>query len=182
MILTSLYRSSVFQSTLPRRERPLVEAKRKLADRFQSTLPRRERRWRMMQQHEIKHFNPRSREGSDDYAIDESRLPIHHFNPRSREGSDGQRRRDTQAPRHFNPRSREGSDVLPAITRASTFDFNPRSREGSDRDGFFADRSAPNISIHAPAKGATHGRMCFSVIIRISIHAPAKGATRAADA
>ena len=34
-----------------------------------------------------------------------------------------------------------------------------------------------NLSIHAPAKGATMGRQCVLYITRISIHAPAKGAT-----
>ena len=33
------------------------------------------------------------------------------------------------------------------------------------------------ISIHAPAKGATAPKLIFSVVSKISIHAPAKGAT-----
>ena len=35
-----------------------------------------------------------------------------------------------------------------------------------------------NISIHAPAKGATGEKMSDYKIFKISIHAPAKGATR----
>ena len=54
--------------------------------------------------------------------------------------------------------------------------FNPRSREGSDSK---QDRGiiAVNISIHAPARGATicHHQLTPSCII--SIHAPARGAT-----
>ncbi len=79
-----------------------------------------------------------------------------------------------------------------------TLNFNPRSREGSDRSETLLPL-ASSISIHAPAKGATNGRigkgtdhsnfnprsregsdpdrsfcLCNN---RISIHAPAKGAT-----
>ena len=98
---------------------------------------------------------------------------------------------------NFNPRSREGSDVAAlAICDANT-NFNPRSREGSDcpLDG---PTLVGQISIHAPAKGATmeytHSasyRQFQSTLPRrerrelakvlqtsnISIHAPAKGAT-----
>ena len=57
-----------------------------------------------------------------------------------------------------------------------TSDFNPRSREGSDIRLILQLRTIM-ISIHAPAKGATHTAMRLSWIMRISIHAPAKGAT-----
>ena len=76
---------------------------------------------------------------------------------------------------YFNPRSREGSDVVlvwlwcvivfqstlprrerpihvPAIVWL--YYFNPRSREGSDTDKRYLVKTS-NISIHAPAKGAT---------------------------
>ena len=55
----------------------------------------------------------------------------------------------------FNPRSREGSDSLAVTERPSDTRFNPRSREGSDaasRTGI----QAFMVSIHAPARGATH--------------------------
>ena len=77
--------------------------------------------------------------------------------------------------------------------------FNPRSREGSDFDRL-ADGLPSDISIHAPAKGATltlggrgDGEADFNPRSRegsdysqdparseytISIHAPAKGATQ----
>ena len=55
-----------FQSTLPRRERPICADRDGKLFAFQSTLPRRERLcdaavWSIQR----KHFNPRSREGSD---------------------------------------------------------------------------------------------------------------------
>ena len=78
-------------------------------------------------------------------------------------------------------------------------DFNPRSREGSDASKTFAFDNIIDISIHAPAKGATSdlefGEMFsadfnprsregsdasmdeHTACATISIHAPAKGAT-----
>ena len=54
--------------------------------------------------------------------------------------------------------------------------FNPRSREGSDL-GKTGKTYQPQISIHAPAKGATRPSIVPSSSLDISIHAPAKGAT-----
>ncbi len=99
----------------------------------------------------------------------------------------------------FNPRSREGSDVevermwykvvkfqstLPRRERhrpaskmlSPRFYFNPRSREGSDIVHLVM-LCAGNISIHAPAKGATFAELQRELEKAISIHAPAKGAT-----
>ena len=56
--------------------------------------------------------------------------------------------------KHFNPRSREGSDFARPRPQFRYGDFNPRSREGSDRIGRF-EIEGMDISIHAPAKGAT---------------------------
>ena len=65
------------------------------------------------------------------------------------------------------------------LFRGSTkksFYFNPRSREGSDDvDEYLIENK--EISIHAPAKGATRKSTRNSIAFRISIHAPAKGAT-----
>ncbi|VDA99107.1 Octaprenyl diphosphate synthase / Dimethylallyltransferase / (2E,6E)-farnesyl diphosphate synthase / Geranylgeranyl pyrophosphate synthetase [Olavius algarvensis spirochete endosymbiont] len=36
-----------------------------------------------------------------------------------------------------------------------------------------------NVSIHAPARGATSGEIKQGALIRVSIHAPARGATSA---
>ena len=57
------------------------------------------------------------------------------------------------------------------------YDFNPRSRKGSDVN----ERKyviVCNISIHAPAKGATIYVAWHDTREHISIHAPAKGATK----
>ena len=55
-----------FQSTLPRRERLQANCSYIICDPFQSTLPRRERRsTAQCMRLSCRHFNPRSREGSD---------------------------------------------------------------------------------------------------------------------
>ena len=60
-------------------------------------------------------------------------------------------------------------------------DFNPRSREGSDLDVQEEIDKKLDISIHAPARGATIPINIKSRIICISIHAPARGATNLID-
>ena len=144
---------------------------------FQSTLPRRERRIRMdILYRMIQGFNPRSREGSDHPAGCNPDGECG-FNPRSREGSDVLQEWHWTGMRRFNPRSREGSDLFARVFRIRIKGFNPRSREGSDDTGFVYTGQSLEVSIHAPAKGATavYGKApCF---IHVSIHAPAKGAT-----
>ena len=55
--------------------------------------------------------------------------------------------------------------------------FNPRSREGSDENSSRRYSHTGEISIHAPARGATVRENNHPAIITISIHAPARGAT-----
>ena len=57
---------------------------------------------------------------------------------------------------YFNPRSREGSDKFGVALKNDITDFNPRSREGSDECHVDNIPATDKISIHAPAKGATH--------------------------
>ena len=78
-----------FQSTLPRGERHWTSGDLTGDYGFQSTLPRGERptksRWVCKGN---PHFNPRSREGSDQFPQREYTQDQMDFNPRSREGSD----------------------------------------------------------------------------------------------
>ena len=76
------------------------------------------------------------------------------FNPRSREGSDNFRFGLRDFFVHFNPRSREGSDDYSSMDLEELHNFNPRSREGSDAERMGQAQSIA-ISIHAPARGAT---------------------------
>ena len=121
--------------------------------RFQSTLPRRERPFPPSPGRPLVHFNPRSREGSDDAIVkstDLRKISIHapakgatsrhsifqalhsDFNPRSREGSDDLYDTYYRVLGDFNPRSREGSDGSSIPLQLTSSNFNPRSREGSD--------------------------------------------------
>ena len=79
--------------------------------------------------------------------------------------------------KNFNPRSREGSDKPCFGDFNRRIYFNPRSREGSDGN-YNQKIPSQNISIHAPAKGATTGKTFLILRLLISIHAPAKGATQ----
>ena len=56
--------------------------------------------------------------------------------------------------------------------------FNPRSRTGSDLLRRRAEQRLVDVSIHAPARGATRRPAAAAVGIDVSIHAPARGATR----
>ena len=78
---------------------------------------------------------------------------------------------------NFNPRSREGSDfrtlfrLLAYVIFQSTLPRRERRKSGSQCC------YGTEISIHAPAKGATTWEYRTTQKLRISIHAPAKGAT-----
>ena len=120
---------------------------------FQSTLPRGERRRSCSLTVASGNFNPRSREGSDaTYKL------LLQSNPRFQ----------STLPRG----ERHGSD-LKLLQRRN---FNPRSREGSDTARSSTD-AVTNISIHAPARGATKANQNGDFLTAISIHAPARGAT-----
>ena len=83
----------------------------------------------------------------------------------------------TDAGAGFNPRAREGRDNLTLHFTTRITCFNPRAREGRDGGGRGDGRWA-RVSIHAPARGATH--IHVSIPFRadtVSIHAPARGAT-----
>ncbi len=55
----------------------------------------------------------------------------------------------------FNPRSRTGSDIPFVFIFSKSACFNPRSRTGSDIKEQRNFRYIPDVSIHAPARGAT---------------------------
>ena len=121
---------------------------------FQSTLPRRERLIPSVFAVWSTNFNPRSREGSDDYqegkehytklisihAPAKGATPLHHLSR-------------LMVMEFQSTLPRRERRILRQILKMQGY-FNPRSREGSDWevdeiDGCFS------ISIHAPAKGAT---------------------------
>ena len=175
-MLVSRPSAAAFQSTLPRRERPTRTTLRCSSVYFNPRSREGSDLEQLLSGHYAVDFNPRSREGSD---LSVSVIHGNHtnFNPRSREGSDLPRIllpgltvisihapakgatscpvSRSKVPWHFNPRSREGSDLGYDIDAVLQTDFNPRSREGSDTL-YGRQRRYGDISIHAPAKGATH--------------------------
>ena len=78
----------------------------------------------------------------------------------------------------FNPRSREGSDCFDCLTSFCHNDFNPRSREGSDSSALDPQDTLLLFQSTLPRR---ERRILYKFRLQrdqISIHAPAKGATR----
>ena len=122
-----------------------------------------------------------------------------YFNPRSHEGSDPNGFGSVYKLSDFNPRSHEGSDLKSHRKPVIQLYFNPRSHEGSDYPAPFTIATTPDISIHAPTRGATMFCLVMHLSSRfqstlprgerrcirsysppdssISIHAPTRGAT-----
>ena len=193
-------RAPAFQSTLPRRERLIffagcdilslisIHAPAKGATLY---VPREQHRREGISIHA-------PAKGATQYAAT-SPLISPDFNPRSREGSDwckssGKRgghrfqstlpRRERRSFRRYLAAvflfqstlpQRERLSVLFPISRWEGFQSTLPRRERLRAAG--KARLLQEISIHAPAKGATTNSVTFSLSFLISIHAPAKGAT-----
>ena len=104
-------------------------------------------------------------------------LNTRNFNPRSREGSDGPSDVTLLTVPVFQSTLPRGERHLPQTRCPENVYFNPRSREGSDED-VTTKVDSLEISIHAPARGATSTYQHTHYSTRISIHAPARGATQ----
>ena len=123
-----------------------------------------------------RHFNPRSREESDD-EYEQYTLFSVAFQSTLPRGERLYKCSWQLLHEYFNPRSREGSDYSADCSDLSDGYFNPRSREGSDINDANGSEGV-SISIHAPARGATRFNYAIYFCFYISIHAPARGATR----
>ena len=99
-------------------------------------------------------FNPRARVGRDS-ATRSATASTPSFNPRARVGRDGRRRRRPLHGRGFNPRARVGRDCDCSPAARSWPGFNPRARVGRDYCPRVAAVAGGEVSIHAPAWGAT---------------------------
>ena len=144
-----------FQSTLPRGERLQRQRRRPLPHNISIHAPA----WGATVSTKYilplgTNFNPRSRVGSDVTTHLTFCFPCN-FNPRSRVGSDDPAVGLFLRPGYFNPRSRVGSDRILHTGCCNGNDFNPRSRVGSDGAGPWEHTRNRDISIHAPAWGAT---------------------------
>ena len=146
---------ALFQSTLPRRERPYPDTFSPLPPPISIHAPAKGATLMSVKPFSFPaYFNPRSREGSD-VLWDLLPKPIRNFNPRSREGSDpecsmivnGELGFQSTLPRRERHKHRTGKDRRERISihapakgatlfnrfnPTSQSNFNPRSREGSD--------------------------------------------------
>ena len=70
----------------------------------------------------------------------------------------------------------QGERLTKRLLNKISLYFNPRSHKGSDRAPL-SSLAYPNISIHAPTRGATGIYSKNKSLLNISIHAPTRGAT-----
>ena len=79
---------------------------------------------------------------------------------------------------HFNPRSREGSDFLYPTIHRGIYQISIRApARGATRYCLINRSLSSDISIRAPARGATITDFGIQNMCMISIRAPARGAT-----
>src|ERR1700687_2911704 len=126
---------------------------------------------------ELSSFNPRPRAGGDT-ASTATATVTGSFNPRPRAGGDMIKQRPSARSSCFNPRPRAGGDVNSLTTGCGGGGFNPRPRAGGDL-GCKSREGSSDVSIHAPARGATRVGVLGRPRDQVSIHAPARGATAA---
>ena len=80
------------------------------------------------------------------------------FNPRTHEGCDSSIQRSSTRLTSFNPRTHEGCDFYLCVLMLRMLCFNPRTHEGCDF--LWSLCSVPaKVSIHAPTRGATDGKV-----------------------
>ena len=143
---------------------------------FQSTLPRRERLLPiaiMPRPHMVSIHAPTQGATGARVSVKSS---LYRFNPRSHAGSDGPSATLLPGVFSFNPRSHAGSDKKRTLSTPQKRSFNPRSHAGSDLNVQHCGLII-RVSIHAPTQGAT---ICFALTVcrlPVSIHAPTQGAT-----
>ena len=77
------------------------------------------------------------------------------FNPRSRKGSDQMGIALAARLKNFNPRSRKGSDVTTDLISTVLYQFQSTLPQGERHLPGAAGFRGGDISIHAPARGAT---------------------------
>ena len=124
---------------------------------FQSTLPRRERRHPSHRLRYPPYFNPRSREGSDQARL-QLRWLVPHFNPRSREGSDIGQGGISVLRRIISIHAPVKEATHPITSRACLVLLFQSTLPRRERLGHIHEYTSDAvISIHAPVKGATCG-------------------------
>jgi len=120
-------------------------------------------------------FNPRTRAGCDKYpASSNHRWDVSIHAPAR--GATAAGYLVIRYSARFNPRTRAGCDIPFSRYFAIHISFNPRTRAGCDQRNPRC-VSPSDVSIHAPARGATNNSRIDRYFLCVSIHAPARGAT-----
>ena len=188
-----------FQSTRPRGARPDAARQQSGRKAFQSTRPRGARRHvydDALTEAMVSIHAPAR--GATDFGLD-SWLIWRCFNPRAREGRDSRALSAVKLTHSFQSTRPRGARLLEEASEAcevlfqSTRPRGARPDFGEDIDNcpkfqstrprgarlayIVASASEPDVSIHAPARGATIPHCQGRAGRRVSIHAPARGAT-----
>ncbi len=145
---------------------------------FQSTLPRRERPLLLILLKDGEHFNPRSHEGSDQEPHNIYFQPCISIHAPTKGATVPIAYHflfiyvfQSTLPREERLQKQYGFEVLDSIS------IHAPAR-GATRAFILCSLSSV-ISIHAPARGATVAGLIYAYNHCISIHAPARGATKA---
>ena len=167
-----------FQSTPPQGGRPEVKGPKLDIFPFQSTPPQGGRRGLMSGSRDILVSIHAPAGGATNQFIRINAV-IAGFNPRPRRGGDvtTSRGRYIVYRWRFNPRPRRGGDAIQAPVPGMTCSFNPRPRRGGDRILRSADGDAAQFQSTPPQGGRPPCARAVSSAPPVSIHAPAGGAT-----
>ncbi len=150
------FSKTLFQSTHPRGVRQKNLSFPAPLFLFQSTHPRGVRRLlRLFSRRERNHFNPRTREGCDNFVelFDGGERVISIHAPAR--GATCLNHRKYLCSEDFNPRTREGCDLRPTILIKERSGFQSTHPRGVRQIGEDYVTLIVDISIHAPARGAT---------------------------
>ncbi len=144
-----------FQSTRPRGARHELRTGFGQARVFQSTRPRGARQYKTITFSHVYSFNPRARAGRDLVGERDNRIIYRVSIHAPARGATFCKPSGSRSYTRFNPRARAGRDAAVVSTILPDGCFNPRARAGRDRVHRAFYRQRRNVSIHAPARGAT---------------------------
>ena len=168
---------AVFQSTRPRGARPVMQRFILAIVSFQSTRPRGARLWCDKHKIEYESFQSTRPRGARPQSGQDLVEEIMFQSTRPRGA-----RRYPSMPRligraSFNPRARVGRDLRSPSPNSTKQSFQSTRPRGARHGRHYIGQWWGDVSIHAPAWGATVSDGDKVTIANVSIHAPAWGAT-----
>ena len=169
--------SSLFQSTHLRGVRPMVTCSQRGVYKFQSTHLRGVRLRNYIDNVIQIGFNPRTCEGCDHLSSCRN-TNVYRFNPRTCEGCDPVKAVLRLPLRCFNPRTCEGCDFKRYCSSNTQLLFQSTHLRGVRR--FCSDRQSALWAFQSThLRGVRPGHLIIVILFcQVSIHAPARGATR----